>query len=80
MQNDKHVFSAWRDIDNPDPQALKRGHTGAIRRHVFDLEPGEALFIPVGWWHQVTALDFSVSLTATNFLWPNDAWKAYPAD
>lgn len=80
MQNDKHVFSAWRDIDKPDPEALKKGHTGAIRRHVFDLEPGEALFIPVGWWHQVEALDFSVSLTATNFLWPNDAWKAYPAD
>ena len=80
MQNDKHVFSAWRDLDNPDPEALKRGSSGAIRRHVFELLPGEALFIPVGWWHQVTALDFSVSLTATNFLWPNDAWRAYPAD
>ena len=78
LRNDKHVFSAWRDLDNPDSEALKQGHFGAIRRHVFDLEPGEALFIPVGWWHQITALDFSVSLTATNFLWPNDAWQAYP--
>lgn len=31
------------------------------------LEPGEFLFIPVGWWHWVRALDISVSLTFTNF-------------
>lgn len=31
------------------------------------LKPGEALFLPVGWWHQVRALKLSVSLSFLNF-------------
>ena len=31
------------------------------------LEPGECLFIPLGWWHWVKALELSISLTFTNF-------------
>jgi hypothetical protein len=31
------------------------------------LRPGEALFLPVGWWHQVRALDVSVSISFLNF-------------
>lgn len=31
------------------------------------LRPGEALFLPVGWWHQVRALDLSVSISFLNF-------------
>lgn len=42
------------------------------------LEPGDALFIPLGWWHQVTALDFSVMYTHTNFRWPNDFHMSHP--
>lgn len=30
------------------------------------LEPGDVLFVPTGWWHQVRSLDVSVSL---NFFW-----------
>ena len=40
------------------------------------LEPGEALFIPAGWWHHVRALDVSISLAVNHFARPNnyDAW------
>jgi len=39
------------------------------------LEPGEALFIPVGWWHHVRSLDVSISVSFTNFRAPNSyAW------
>jgi hypothetical protein len=31
------------------------------------VEPGDFLFIPVGWWHWVKALDPSISLSFTNF-------------
>ena len=42
------------------------------------LNPGDALFVPLGWWHQVASLDFSVTITHTNFRWPNDFHVDYP--
>jgi hypothetical protein len=36
------------------------------------LEPGEALFLPAGWWHQVDALDPSISVSNLQWAWPND--------
>lgn len=42
------------------------------------LEPGEILFLPVGWWHFVEALDISVTVSNTNFIWDNDFYSNYP--
>jgi ribosomal protein L16 Arg81 hydroxylase len=36
------------------------------------LEPGEIIFIPVGWWHQVKGLDVTIALSFTNFIFPNE--------
>lgn len=36
------------------------------------LQPGEALFLPAGWWHQVDALDPSISVSNLHWAWPND--------
>jgi LPS sulfotransferase NodH len=35
------------------------------------VNPGETIFIPVGWWHHVRALDVSMTVSFTNFQFPN---------
>ena len=78
LYNDLEVFSRIGDITAADfaRYPLLQG----IRLYDLMLEAGDALFIPVGWWHQVSALDFSISITYTNFRWPNDAYEYYPGD
>jgi LPS sulfotransferase NodH len=35
------------------------------------LAPGEALFVPLGWWHSERAHDVNITLALTNFVFPN---------
>ncbi|HZU30878.1 MAG TPA: cupin-like domain-containing protein, partial [Candidatus Angelobacter sp.] len=35
------------------------------------LEAGEFLFIPIGWWHWVKALEVSISVSFQNFIFSN---------
>ncbi len=53
--------------------AAQRRAAGVIE---LTLEPGETLFIPVGWWHQVRALDLSISL-ALNCLQRRNIYEWY---
>lgn len=76
LYNDQHVFSAVQNLETYDPAQFPL--TRDVTIHRIELQPGEILFLPIGWWHQVLALDFSVSLTQTHFRWPNDAWASYP--
>jgi hypothetical protein len=73
LANREHVFSDIVDLDRAPADLL-------ARLDIIDvtLAPGEILFAPIGWWHQVRAIDFSVSLTYTNFLWRNDFHVDYP--
>lgn len=77
LYNDHHVYSRIRDLAEPGLVDRFPAVEG-LNVHQVILGPGDALFIPLGWWHQVTALDFSVTLTHTNFRWPNDFRAAYP--
>jgi ribosomal protein L16 Arg81 hydroxylase len=68
VYNDIGVYSEV-DCEDPDCAKFPAFESAQVRNLV--LEPGEALFIPVGWWHHVRALDLSVSVSFTNFLFPN---------
>lgn len=63
MRNSTHCFSAW------DNEPLPAGPGDATRPPVLEctIGPGEAIFLPVGWWHQVEALSLSASVSFTNF-------------
>ena len=78
LYNHRHVFSEIADLE---AAALEPGRFPLLAgARVYDvtLAPGEIIFIPLAWWHQVQALDFSVTITYTNFLWPNDGSRGYP--
>ena len=76
LYNRQHVFSEVQDLESFD--AGRFADLGGVHVYELTLDPGEALFVPLGWWHQARALDFSVTLTFTNFRWPNDASQGYP--
>jgi hypothetical protein len=63
------VFSEV-DSDNPDYRRHPRYRDAQVMEVL--LEPGEVLFLPVGWWHQVRALDVSITVSFMNFAFPND--------
>jgi ribosomal protein L16 Arg81 hydroxylase len=68
LYNHVGVFSPVR-LEQPD---LGR-YPKVAQARVIDvvLEPGETLFLPVGWWHHVQTLDLCISLSFTNFAFPN---------
>ncbi len=77
LANNDFVFSDVHDIMSDDKVAQYPEVLSARCYHV-DIHPGDALFMPVGWWHQVEALSFSAMLTYHNFIWPNDAFRDFP--
>lgn len=45
------------DFNNIDPQRFPRLAAKFSQRRDFILEPGEMLYLPLGWWHQAESLD-----------------------
>jgi LPS sulfotransferase NodH len=62
-------FFSGIDAENPDLTQRPRFREATVLE--VTLEPGEALFIPVGWSHQVRTLEPSIMISFTNFLFPN---------
>jgi ribosomal protein L16 Arg81 hydroxylase len=73
LYNELGVFSAV-DFENPNLEVHP------LYQHVDRIEvvmnPGEILFLPVGWWHHVRSLETSISVSFTNFMFPNEyEWR-----
>ncbi len=75
IYNHRHCFT---DVDARNVDLARFPAMAGVTIHDVTLAPGEILFLPVGWWHHVEALDISVTLASTNFLWPNDFYSNYP--
>lgn len=79
-----HLISPWETslldgvdgfysaVNLEDPGALASLRDAHITVHDVELQPGEALFIPAGWWHHVKALDVSITFSLLNFRRRND--------
>lgn len=68
VYNDHAVYSRV-DPANPDYERFPRFREATVMEA--ELGPGEVLFLPVGWWHYVKALEPSVTVTFNNFRFPN---------
>lgn len=78
LYNHLHVFSEIADIEDPALQLSRFPLLAEANFTEVTLMPGEMIFMPVAWWHQVRSIDFSVTVTYTNFRWPNDGWRSFP--
>jgi hypothetical protein len=64
LYNDRGLYSAV-DIRAPDVARFPDFARATV--HMCEVGPGDALLIPVGWWHAVRALDVSLSVTFVSF-------------
>jgi len=75
VYNSRHVFSDV-DIRNLDYDRFPTMRNVPILDVV--VEAGEALFVPLSWWHSVTSLSPCISMTFTGFPFPNSWDYHYP--
>lgn len=64
------------DCGRPDLERFPRYRDATILEA--ELRAGEVLFLPVGWWHYLTALDISINVTFNRFLFPNEFHWTHP--
>lgn len=78
IYNHVSVFSEIVDLDDPNIDYDKYPLLKKLCKYYVELAPGEMIFMPVAWWHQVRSLDFSVTVTYTNFIWDNNSNIGFP--
>jgi len=68
LYNHNGVFSPI-DVDQPDLARYPLFAQARVLEVI--VEPGETVFLPLAWWHQVTSLDVSLSFSYSNLAVPN---------
>jgi ribosomal protein L16 Arg81 hydroxylase len=72
-------IGVYSDVDPLDADLDRYPQFGEVDQLHVTVGPGEVLFIPVGWWHYVTALETSISVSTTSFAFPNKFEWANPS-
>lgn len=75
LYNYNNVFSPV-DLDRPDLHRFP--DVAGVKVLEVVAEPGETVFLPLGWWHQVASLDVSLSFSYSNLALPNNYTYANP--
>ena len=65
-------FRVYSPIDLDAPDLVRHPDFASVKVLEVIVEPGETMFLPLGWWHQVTSLDVSLSFSYSNLAIPND--------
>ena len=76
LYNYNGVFSPI-DLDQPD--LVRYPLFAQVKVLDVIVEPGETVFLPLGWWHHVTSLDVSLSFSFSNLALPNAFTYANPS-
>jgi Cupin-like domain len=63
--------SVYSEVDVWDPDVSRHPRFAGLEPIAVELEPGDALFVPVGWWHAVEAREISISVSFTSFRFAN---------
>ena len=58
--------------ENPDLKTFPKFEEALLHKYEVILNPGEVLYIPAGWWHEVTALGTEMVCSVNRF------WRVYP--
>jgi lysine-specific demethylase 8 len=80
LYNSQGTLSEIEDLLDPGLDHLQFPRTGQARRFEIQLNPGDILFIPTGWWCQARALELSGSALYTEFIWPNEFHHGFPLE
>ncbi|WP_433847341.1 cupin-like domain-containing protein [Acinetobacter proteolyticus] len=78
LYNDVAVFSKIADPHHPDILGSFPDFAHSSKIECI-LNEGDALFIPLGWWHCVESLDTSISVSFTHFKIDNTGAESFPS-
>lgn len=70
-------FGYHSDVDLDEYDSLKFPRIADARMSEVIVSPGDMIFIPVGWWHHVVALDECITITGNNFKFINSFTKIF---
>jgi len=77
LHNLYNFESFFSHVDAEEPDLARFPRFAEVEIIDVVLEPGEALLIPVGWWHHVRSLEISINISLTNFQNSNDFEQFY---